>query len=110
MAEQRREYYRVQYPVADRPVLSAKTGQFEVMDVSEFGVRFRQDAPHVFEPGINLEARIRFNDGYEHEFGGEILRCDADSVSVKLHKPISLRRIQAESVYLMVNYKGRLTN
>lgn len=107
MTEQRREYYRVQYPVIDRPVLSAKAGRFEVIDVSEFGVRFKRDGQYVFEPGTHLIARIHFSDGNDYECAGEILRCEEDSVSVQLHTPIPMHRIRAESVYLRLNYKAR---
>lgn len=107
MPEQRREYYRVQYPVADRPLLKAITGQFEVIDVSEYGVRFKQDDQHSFAPGMSLIARIRFADGHEYECCGEVLRCDAMSVSAKLLKPIPMQRIQSESAYLILTYHNR---
>jgi hypothetical protein len=110
MDEQRREYYRVQYPLADRPVLSAKTGRFEVIDVSEYGVRFKLDAEHHFEPGMSLIARIRFADGHEYECCGEVLRCDADMVSAKLLKPIPMQRILSESAYLLLTYNDRYAN
>jgi PilZ domain len=104
MAEQRREYYRVQYPVIDRPVLTVKTGQFEVIDVSEFGVRFKRNDLYVFEPGMQLVVWIRFSDDSEYQCSGEVLRCDQDSVSLRLHTPIPMKRICAESVYLKLNY------
>jgi len=110
MTEQRREYYRVEYPILDRPVLSAKAGQFEVIDVSEFGVRFKQENPCLFEPGMHLDARIRFNDGNEFECRGRVLRCDEESVSAQLHKPISMQRIRAESIYLLQTYNSRYSN
>ena len=67
MAEQRREYYRVHYPMSDRPVLSAKTDHFEVLDVSEFGVCFKQDVRYIFKPGMLLIANICFSDGNVYE-------------------------------------------
>ena len=74
MAEQRREYFRVQYPVLARPVLTAKSYQFEVIDVSEYGVRFRRNDVYAFEPGMQLVVWIRFSDGSEGEvdLGGEL--------------------------------------
>lgn len=107
MSEQRREYYRVLYPVIDRPVLSVNAGKFEVIDVSEFGVRFKRDDQCVFEPGMHLVARIFFSDGNSYDCAGEILRCEEESVSVQLHTPIPMHRIRAESVYLRLNYKAR---
>jgi hypothetical protein len=110
MTEQRREYYRVEYPIIDRPVLSAKAARFEVVDVSEFGVRFKQEPMRLYEPGMDLNARIRFNDGNEFECCGKVLRCDDDTVSVLLHKPLSIQRIRAESVYLLMTYNARYAN
>ena len=107
MTEQRREYYRVEYPVVDRPVLSAKAGKFEVIDVSEFGVRFKQENTRLFEPGMYLDARIRFGDGNEYVCSGRVLRCTDDSVSAQLHHPISMQRIRAENIYLLHTYNAR---
>lgn len=107
MAEQRREYYRVHYPMSDRPVLSDKTDHFEVLDVSEFGVCFKQDARYIFNPGMLLIANICFSDGNVYECSGEVLHCDGDRVCVQLHKAIPMQRIRAESVYLSMTYSAR---
>jgi hypothetical protein len=107
MAEQRREYYRVHYPMSDRPVLLAKADRYEVMDVSEFGVCFKQDERYIFKPGMLLEATICFSDGNTYVCTGEVLRCEGARVCVQLHTPIPMQRIRAESVYLSMTYSAR---
>lgn len=102
-----REYYRVSYPVAERPVLSASYGQYDVMDVSEYGVRVALPSEANLTPGMCLIAVIRFHDGGELECYGEILRRDDDSIAVYLHKSIPLKRIYAESAYLRRIYRAR---
>jgi hypothetical protein len=110
MTEQRREYFRVEYPVIERPVLVSNTGRFEVLDVSEFGVRFADYAAHAFAPGMQLLARLQFNDGYEFSCYGLVLRCDHDLVGVQLLTPIPLKRIHVESAHLMQAYHARFAS
>lgn len=106
MAEQRREYFRVEYPIVERPVFSITTGKFDVIDVSEFGVRFNVSVAHDFVPGQMIAGKIRFGDGRAYDCMGEVVRVDDYSVSMYLHTPIPMLRIQKETVHLMMSYYG----
>jgi hypothetical protein len=104
MAEQRREYFRVEYPIVERPVFSLTAGRFDVMDISEFGIKFYITVAHDFSPGQIIGGKVKFNDGRVLDIEGEILRCDDHSVSVRLTKSIPMMRIQKETVHLMMTY------
>ncbi|HEU5169341.1 MAG TPA: PilZ domain-containing protein [Gemmatimonadales bacterium] len=69
-----RAHVRVHYPAASRPTLILDTGSQEVLDLSERGLRFRQDAgpePHV---GAILEGILRLSRGETLPVRGTVVR------------------------------------
>ena len=48
MAEQRREFYRVEFPEHERPVLFLNEIFYEVLDICEAGLRFEVDGTPAF--------------------------------------------------------------
>jgi len=102
--ENKRQHYRIVYPFSCRPSLKITRKEFEVVDISESGIRFlnKQWAP--FTPGVRIQAEIIFNDGDSMEIDGEILRAD-DQVSIlKLHNSIPFWKIVEEQRYIKKNY------
>lgn len=81
--DNRREYYRIPFPEADRPRVVVGTSISEVIECSERGLSYHPAA----EPGDLgevLEGRIRFPRGVELPICGEVVRVTGDRVSLSL--------------------------
>ncbi|MDH5736004.1 MAG: PilZ domain-containing protein [Gammaproteobacteria bacterium] len=104
MIEQKREYYRVEYPINDRPVLLSRDKKFEVIDISEGGVKFRVDNNGCFLVGDVLGVSIRFSDNYIFNCMGKIVRVDNENVAVNNLHHIPLERIRSEHLQLIQKY------
>lgn len=101
MSEQRREYFRLNYPIADRPSLHSRNETFEVLDVSEYGVRFKipGDSPFLLEESVRAD--IRFTDDEIYECSGHIHRCTDKDAVILLGTPIPLQKIRSEHIMLI---------
>ncbi|MDH4027873.1 MAG: PilZ domain-containing protein [Nitrospirota bacterium] len=106
--ENKRQHYRIVYPISCRPSLKITRKEFEVVDISESGIRFLNKKWAPFTPGVRIQAEITFNDGDTLEIDGEILRVD-DQVSIlKLHNSIPFWKIVEEQRYIKKNYPDYL--
>jgi len=74
MKNQKREHYRVVFPTAERPVLKTADEQFEVVDLSETGLRFVHEARKTFQIGHRLEGCVHFPDGTDILVDGSVVR------------------------------------
>lgn len=105
MIEQKREYYRIEYPVNDRPALLSMDDEFEVIDISEGGVKFKADSTESFSIGDVLGAKIKFSDNNMFDCTGRVVRIDDDNVAINHLHHIPLERIRAEHLLLIQKYK-----
>ena len=102
--ENKRQHYRIVYPLTARPSLKITRKEFEVVDISESGIRFLNKKWAPFTPGVKIEAELTFNDGESLDIEGEILRVN-DQVSIlKLHKSIPFWKIVEEQRYIKKTY------
>jgi len=108
MTEQRREFYRVEFPEQERPMLFLDEISYEVLDICEAGIRFEVDDISSFIANDRLNAQIRFRDGAVVDTSGDILYQRDNSLVVILDKPISLRRVRAEHLYLINKYSTKV--
>ena len=106
MREQRREFYRVEFPEQERPKLFLNEISYEVMDICEAGIRFEVDDVESLIDNGRIDAQIRFRDGAVVDSSGNILYQRENSLVVILDKPISLRRVRAEHLYLINKYSS----
>lgn len=75
-------YVRVEYPAGNGPRLVVGKYEYEVIDISEKGVKFITDHPERFSPGLKeVEANIIFRDGKSCEIQGAILRIERTQFS-----------------------------
>lgn len=81
--DNRREYYRIPFPHADRPRMVVGTTIAEVLECSERGLSYRPVA-HRDDVGDVVEGRLRFPRGVELPFRGEVVRVVDGRVSVEL--------------------------
>jgi hypothetical protein len=104
MAEQKREYFRVEFPRDYHPNLTMSADTYEIEDVSEFGLKFKVETTHPFTLDELVMATIVFPDGEEYELSGQIVRIDHSSVSMLLETPVPLNKIRAEHLHLIQHY------
>ncbi|MDH5764790.1 MAG: PilZ domain-containing protein [Gammaproteobacteria bacterium] len=104
MIEQKREYYRVEYPENDRPALVFMDNEFEILDVSEGGVRFKVEKADDFIIGELVGATIKFADDYTFKCTGKIVRIDDNNIAINNIHHIPLERIRAEHLLMIRKY------
>jgi hypothetical protein len=97
---QRRTEYRVRYPIASRPRLRLDRGEFEVIDVSEGGIRFHFQEPLDLADPPPLRGTVVFTDGEAAEIEGTLLRHEGNQLAAQLSKRIPYRRIVQEQIRL----------
>ncbi len=104
MAEQKREYFRVEFPRSYHPSLELDMDSYEIQDVSEFGVKFKVVGDNPFMTDELVVANIIFPDEEKFELSGQIVRIDGDYVSMELASPLPLHKIRAVHLYLIRNH------
>lgn len=107
----RREHYRVSYPVTDRPRFVAGVVGGTVLDCSESGIRVAVDPlPDDVAIRVNerMLAEIRFGRGDELEVAGVCVRWDGRILVLHLDsRPIPFRVILKEQWKLRQRYPWR---
>jgi hypothetical protein len=98
--DERRQNYRIIYPDTYRPSLVIRNIQFEIIDLSENGVRFKLKE-NVKLPGDLFHAEVRLHDDSTVEILGKIIRIGGeDAAMFMLVKKIPYQIILAEQAYL----------
>lgn len=78
----RREYYRLRYPVRNRPTLSLSNQTYHVAEISERGLRFcRRISGDEFEVGKMLVGKLSLS-ATNLEIRGRVKRRDGDEIVV----------------------------
>jgi hypothetical protein len=98
-----REFYRIAYPAKARPRLHVSGFDFEVLDLSERGIRFRLGEAMAPEAGHQLRGTVRFIRGVTAEVGGTILRVRDGQVAAVLEEGVPASVIRAEQRFLLEN-------
>ena len=92
---ERREFPRIQHRLPRRPCLQIDQQEFEVLDISERGIRFLNNTP------IQLSDWIRgtlvFSDKSTLNINGIVIRTQADTVSLQLITTIPAEMIARET-------------
>lgn len=101
-----REHYRIQYPTAARPHILIEARSFDVIDLSERGVRFRMEEGVTFAIGREVSGTIRFRRNEPVEVMGSVVRVAALEVAVKLDVGVPLRIIIEEQRFLREHPPG----
>ena len=104
MVEQKREYFRVEFPHSYRPSLAMDVDKYEIEDVSEFGMRFNAGDDNSFIVDDLIIGSIIFPDGQDFELSGQVIRVNDGFVSLQLAEPLPLSKIRAEHLYLISHY------
>jgi hypothetical protein len=100
-----REHYRVAYPTSLRPKLLVHGVSFDVVDISERGVRFRLGTAAAPERGFEVQGVIRFRRGETVTVRGSVLRVVQGEVAVHLEEGIPLRVVMDEQRFLLDRHR-----
>ena len=103
--ESTRAYFRVGYPLAERPRLILGDAIHQVLDCSEGGFRYHSAGFPSPEIGTFIEGRIRFRRGAQVEVKGHVVWTQRGQVAVALEdSQIPLSIIYDEQRYLRKHY------
>ncbi len=105
MERDRRQFKRIIYPEDRTPKLSIRqkegeTKRYEVLDISEKGIRLTGEELGELQPKSRIEAQITFSDGESIDVEGEMLRVSDDQAVVYLYTEIPPSRITKENELL----------
>ena len=99
-----REFYRLAYPNSYRPTLWIDVDQYEIEDVSEYGMKVKIDDDLAFMVDDKVAATIAFPGGREFDLSGQVVRLDEGYAGLQLKTPLPLNVIRSESLYIMTNF------
>jgi hypothetical protein len=98
--ENRREHYRIIYPVSCRPKLVINNKQYDVIDVSERGVRFLHQGTCTLQPGSETRINITFHSGESLNIKCKVLRFNDTAAILSLLQEIPFEIIIEEQRYI----------
>ena len=81
-SQEKRGYFRIEYPASIRPTLKIRKHEFEIVDISEKGVRFSADKEIKF--GRWVTGNIAFYDGQTVGIEGRIAWKRGESIGMFL--------------------------
>ncbi|MBE9528302.1 MAG: PilZ domain-containing protein [Proteobacteria bacterium] len=96
-----RNFYRIEYPVIERPrFISDDKKEYEVLDISEKGMRLLKNEDAPLETGSTLQGSVKLHTAGKVNVVGKIIRDTEDSLAVMLHVGIQFSLIINEQQYL----------
>ena len=104
LPDDKRRYYRLQYPVPERPTVWFQGCRYAVSEISEGGVRIILTGGCAVRLRQTFAGVIRFKDGGTTPIVGVVIRFHDCEIVVELSKGISLKRMIAEQSRLRKRY------
>jgi PilZ domain len=101
-----REHFRIQYPAAARPEIVIDGRAYDVLDISEHGVRFRGDGEISIAVGDPLSGSVRFRRTEAVDVRGTVLRIAGREVAAKLDAGVPLKVMIEEQRYIREQHGG----
>lgn len=100
-----RAYYRVEYPIQERPALVVGEVEMAVHDVSEHGVRFARHPDLRLSEGDAVSGLIRFRDRGELQVEGQVVWIRGPLAALELAVPVPFGTILDEQRHLRDRYR-----
>lgn len=102
---QRRRYFRIVYPIAIRPKVTSLFKTYDVLDISEEGIRL--DTKGHPSPRLDqiMKGTLCFYDGEKLPIQGTILRVTAEDAVLQLNEPIPYRTIHNQELFMIRHYR-----
>ncbi len=101
---ERRQHYRIEYPLQARPRLDIGTRAYQVLDVSERGLRLVWESGSTPSVGWKFHGVLTLANGDRIKVDGHVLRVEAEQISIQLSSGVPLSRIMSEQLYLLRSY------
>jgi len=102
----RRAFYRLQYPTSARPKLLIEGYTFDVLDLSEGGLRFHTGPHPAPEVGTTFRGTVRVRRGDMIHTHGDVLRVDHSEVAARLVVGIPFQTIMEEQRFVFEGFAG----
>jgi len=103
-----RDFYRVAYPVRERPVLVLQDNEWPISDLSETGIRYEAGRGDLPEIGEEIYGEVRFQRGDRTLIAGEVMRIDGRRIALRLEPPgVPFRILLEEQQFLRAKYVER---
>jgi len=98
--DERRQSYRVRYPEENNPKIVIKEVEYDILDLSETGLRFKLKEDLKL-PGDLFHAQVKLHDGKEVDVLGRIIRITGEDAAMFLVvKKIPYQIILSEQAFL----------
>lgn len=104
--EQKRRFYRIEYPPSARPIFTVEGKKYPVADLSEEGLRVVVPNETEFRLGQLIVGEILFHDQVKLKVTSSVLRLLAKHIVLKCHVPVPLARIMQEQRHLIQRFGG----
>jgi hypothetical protein len=95
-----RAFYRLIYPIAHRPTFRVGGDRFQVIDLSEQGIRYLQPGPTVPTPGSAVAGLLLLETGERLEVAGKVVRVEPPYVALELTRGVPFGLMLEQQRYL----------
>ena len=103
--EKQRQYHRLVYPDSYRPSLMIdNVYDYEIADVSEYGLKVKVDDDLAFMVDDSVMAAIAFPGGKEFDLSGKVVRVEQGFAGLQLNAPLPQSVITSEALYIIRNF------
>ena len=103
MTIQKREHFRIEYPAEERAILLLNNVQFDVIDLSQSGIRFLSP-DYLPKIGQIFLIKIVMLHGYQHTSKAKVIRLSNREVMLTMQGQINRYQIDLEEEYLTKKY------
>ena len=106
--QKQREYFRLDYPDAYRPVLVIDSDEYEIENISEYGLKFKIGDDLDFDVKDTIMAIIAFPSGKEFDLIGQVVRIDQGYASIQLDTALPIELIKSESLHVHYHFPAQV--
>jgi hypothetical protein len=100
-----RAFYRIRFPISERPRLQIADASHDVVDCSEAGVRYLIGSGPLPDIGAEVAGTVMFTREGPLDVAGKVVRVQGRTVALHLDRAgIPLAVIMAEQRYLRLHY------
>ena len=110
-SDDKRQNLRVPYPESCRPILVIGTYQYEVIDISELGVRFLcSTGQPTLEPGTDIDAVLTLHDTKPFNVQGRLIRISKrfSAARMAFKEKIPVEMLLQEQRFISERFPGFL--
>lgn len=105
--EQKREHFRIIYPLTKLGVLELKQGRFAILDISQRGIKFalgEKSKPENWVEQQPIKGAVLFLCGERVQVEGAVLRVTEEHVVLVLNEAINLKIMYDEHRFIIQNF------